>query len=86
MHGQEGLIKEQDDIDKIYLYAKDLSELEYGFLIKKREDAGTKHFSEPNAFIECSNTMNDVYENMDDYVCEDVTSSELSDKLPLQRC
>ena len=28
------LIKEQDDIEKIYLYAKDLSEPEYEFLIK----------------------------------------------------
>ena len=34
------LIKEQDSdslIDKIYLYAKDLNELKYQFLIKKRE-------------------------------------------------
>ena len=30
------LIKEQDDIDKIYLYEKDLSEPKYEFLIKKR--------------------------------------------------
>ena len=49
------------------MYEKDLSEPEYDFLIKKREDAGTKHFSDPNAFIECSNTMDDVYENIDDY-------------------
>ena len=61
------LIKEQDDIDKTYLYAKDLSEPKYEFLIKKREYAGTKHFSDPNAFIECSNTMDDVYKNIDDY-------------------
>ena len=61
------LIKEQDDIDKIYLYAKDLSEPKYEFLIKKCEDAGTKHFNDSNAFIECSNTMDDVYENIDDY-------------------
>ena len=61
------LIKEQDDIDKIYLYAKDLSEPKYEFLIKKRKDAGTKHFIDTNAFIECSNTMDDVYENIDDY-------------------
>ena len=32
------LMKEQDDIDKIYLYAKDLSEPKYEFLIKKCED------------------------------------------------
>ena len=29
------LINEQDDIDKFYLYAKDLSEPKYEFLIKK---------------------------------------------------
>ena len=61
------LIKEQDDIDKIYLYAKDLSEPKYEYLIKKHEDAGIKHLNNPNAFIECSNTMDDVYENINDY-------------------
>ena len=35
--------------------------------MKKREDAGIKHFNDPNAFIECSNTMDDVYENIGDY-------------------
>ena len=63
------LIKEQDYhdvIDKIYLYTKDLSEPKYEYLIKKREDAGIKHLNNPNAFIECSNTMDDVYENIDD--------------------
>ena len=30
------LIKEQDDIDKMYLDAKDLTEPKYEFLIKKR--------------------------------------------------
>ena len=54
------LIKEQDDIDKIYLYAKDLSEPKYEFLIKKCEDAGIKHLNDPEAFIKCSNTMDDV--------------------------
>ena len=61
------LIKEQDDIDKMYLYAKDLSETKYEFFIKKREYAGTKHFNDPNAFIECSNNMDHIYENIDDY-------------------
>ena len=60
------LIVEQDDIDKIYLYAKDLSKPKYDFLIKKLEYARRRHFSDPNAFIECSNTMDDVYENIDD--------------------
>ena len=61
------LINEQNDIDKIYLYAKDLSEPKYEYLIKKRKDVGIKHVNNPDAFIECSNTMDDVYENIDDY-------------------
>ena len=55
------LIKKQDDIDKIYLYAKDLSEPKYEFLIKKHKDVGIKHLNDPNAFIEYSNMMDDVY-------------------------
>ena len=61
------LIKEQDDIDKIYLYAKDLSEPKYEMLIKKCQNVGTNHYNNPNAFIECFNTMDDVYDNIDDY-------------------
>ena len=60
------LIKEQNDIDKIYLYTKELVESKYEFLIRKREDARMKHLNDPNAFIECSNTMDDVYQNIDD--------------------
>ena len=60
------IIKEQEDIDKIYLYAKDLNEPKYEFLIKKRDDVGIKYCNDPNAFTECSNTMDDVYENTDD--------------------
>ena len=58
------LINEQNDIDKIYLYAKDLSEHE--ILIKKRGNAVIKHYNDPNAFIECSNMMDNVDENIDD--------------------
>ena len=54
-------------IDNIYLYAKDLSEPKYQFLIKKREDAGIKKLDNPSAFIEYSNTIDDVYNNIDDY-------------------
>ena len=64
------LIKEQvkrDAIDKIYLNARGLNEPKYQFLIEKRENAGIKHYNDPNAFIECSNRMDDVYENIDDY-------------------
>ena len=35
-------------------------------MIKKHEDAGTKHLNDSNAFIECSNTMDDIYEYIDD--------------------
>ena len=31
------------------------------------QDARTKPLNNSNAFIEYSNTMNDVYENIDDY-------------------
>ena len=62
------LINEQNDIDKTYLYARDLNEpTKYEYLIKKPEDVGIKHVNNPNAFTECSNTMDDVYENIDDY-------------------
>ena len=61
------LINEQNHIDKIYLYARDLSEPKYEYLVKKREDAKIKHLNNPNAFIECSDTMDDVYENINDY-------------------
>ena len=49
------------------MYARDLNEPKYEYLIKKRENVGIKHLNNPNAFIECSNTMDDVYENIDDY-------------------
>ena len=61
------LINEQHNIDKIYLYARDLGEPKYEYLIKKRENAGIKHVNNPNAFIKCSNTIDDVYQNIDDY-------------------
>ena len=61
------LINKQNDIDKIYLYARDLNEPKYKMLIKKHKDARIKHLNEPNAFIECSNTMDDIYENIHDY-------------------
>ena len=61
------LINEQNYIVNIYLYARNLSEAKYEYLIKKREDAGIKHLNNANAFIECSNAMDDVYENINDY-------------------
>ena len=61
------LINEQNDIDKIYLCARDLNKSKHKILIKKRKDAGIKHLNYPNAFIKCSNTMYDDYENIHDY-------------------
>ena len=61
------LINEQNDNDNIYLYARDLNEPKYKILIQKCKDAGIKHLNDPNAFIEYSNTMDDVYENIHDY-------------------
>ena len=43
------LINEQRDIDKIYLYAKGLSEPKYEHLINNREDAGIKHLNDSKA-------------------------------------
>ena len=40
------LISQQDDIDKIQLYAKDLSEPKCAFSIKKCEDVGIKHLND----------------------------------------
>ena len=39
----------------------------YEFLVKKRKDVGIKYCNDPNAFIECSNIMDDVYQNINDY-------------------
>ena len=39
----------------------------YEYLINNRENVGIKHLNDSKAFIECSNTMNDVYENIDNY-------------------
>ena len=61
------LINEKNDIDKIYLYAKDLDEPKYEYLIKKCENAGINHLNDPNALTECSNTMDGVHKNINDY-------------------
>ena len=54
-------------IDKIYLYAKDLEEPKYQLLIEKREQAGIKNLQDKNAFIEYWNSIDDIYNNIDDY-------------------
>ena len=44
-----------------------MSQPKYEYLIKKRQHAGIKHLNHPNAFIECSNTIDVLYENITDY-------------------
>ena len=60
------LINEQNDIDKIYLYVRDLSETKYEYWIKKR--AGIKDLNNPSSFVECLSTMDDVYENINNTI------------------
>ena len=54
-------------IDKIYLYAKDLHEPKYEYLTNKREHAGIKNLNDPHAFIEYSDDMNDVLDDINNY-------------------
>ena len=61
------LINNQQDIDKIYLHAKDPYEDKNQYLINKRESVELKHFNDPKTFIEYSNDMHDVYKNIDSY-------------------
>ena len=61
------LIENQPDIDKINLYAKDLYEPKYQYLINKRESVGINHFKDSKAFIDYSNDMHDIYKNIGDY-------------------
>ena len=46
------LINDLHPIDKIFLYAKDLHEPKYEYLINKREQAAIKNLNDPHAFIE----------------------------------
>ena len=61
------LISSQPDIDKIYLYTKDPYEAKYQYLINKCEKVGLDHFSDPKAFIEYSNDIQDVWKNIEEY-------------------
>ena len=63
------LIKQQsyDDYsitDKIYLYVKDLFEVKYQYLIKKRKNIGLKKLKHLKALIEFLNNIQDVYKSI----------------------
>ena len=61
------LINNLHPIDKIYLYAKELQEPKYEYLINKREQAGIKNLNDAHAFIEYSDDMNDVLDDINNY-------------------
>ena len=61
------LINNFHPIDKIHLHAKDTDEKKYQFLINKREQAGLKNLNDPHAFIEHSNDINDVLDDINNY-------------------
>ena len=61
------LINDLHPIDKIYLHAKDIDEKKYQFLINKREQAGIKNLNDPHAFIEYSNDMDDVINDINNH-------------------
>ena len=61
------LIDKFHPINKIYLYTKDTDEDKYQHLINKREQVGIKNLNDPHAFVEYSNDMNDVIEDINNY-------------------
>ena len=56
------------DIGKIYLYVKDPFESKYQLLINGQEKVGKKNLKNPKAFIDYWQTINDVYENLQDII------------------
>ena len=62
------LINHEQDIDKIYLCAKDPNKIKYKLLVSKRESTWRlKYLNDPKAFIEYSNDMYDIYKNIEEY-------------------
>ena len=62
------LIKhQQPDLHKIYLYIKDSFESKYQLLINGTEKVGIEILKNPTAFIDYSQTIDDVYENLENY-------------------
>ena len=61
------LVNEEPDIDKIYLYAKDLYEAKDLFWISKRESTDLKNFNDSKVFMEYSNDMHVIYNKIKEY-------------------
>ena len=59
--------RDNNIVDKLYLYAKDLDEPRYKLLINKTEKAGINFDNDRTAFIEYSNSKDDILSNIEDY-------------------
>ena len=49
----------------MYLYVKDSFESKYRLIINRRQEVGIKHEKNKNTFIDYSQTVADVYENLE---------------------
>ena len=64
----QNLIKSQrSDIDKICLYVKNPFQSKYQLLINGREKVRIETLKNTKAFIDYSQTVDDVHENLEDY-------------------
>ena len=62
------LIKhQQPDLDKICLYVKNPLESKYQLLLNGREKVGLENLKNLKEFIDYSQTIDDAYENVEDY-------------------
>ena len=61
------LINHQVDIDEVYVYSKNPHEEKYQLLFKKPKSLGSKHCNNPKAFTEYSNSVDDIYKNIEEY-------------------
>ena len=51
----------------MYLYTEDPYQAKNQFLINKQESKGLNHLNDSKAFIECSNDLNNVQKNTNEY-------------------
>ena len=54
-------------IDKIYLYVKNPFKSKLQLLVNRKEKGGTKKLKYPKVFINYSQIIDDVYENLENY-------------------
>ena len=73
------LIHNQQDIDKIYLYAKDPYEDKYQYLINKRKSLGLKHFNDPKDLLSIQMIcMNKILIVFDDIITDMINNKKLT--------